>query len=719
MRKLILFLCVLLFTFVLDVHVAKAQPAVPATRIKLLVTPLQNGAAARSLSALATGLPAIVAERLEDDPGVEPLNGPLILTKEQARLYPAAGTPFDVAAANALAASRGATHFLTGRMSGQTWQWTFVVELYEARPEGARLVGSGTASGDLTDEVKTASGRTVRTQSQARVQALFAKAVADAFAAGGHPLAAETAKAVETPPTGDAFAFLKYSRALVRYFADKDDGSGDTALGMAEVAVRIDPAHAEAQRFYAHLLEEADKRRLARLHYEFAVEKRPKDVRSLVALGKLELHEKNPDIARGYLERAAGVRPFDGDTRYWLGMSLIALELKPKAIIAFEDARTLWPTHVEARRELATLYAGYRRYRDAAGELHEVAKLVPGDVNVVFLEAACLRAAGDRDAAYDALGSALARFPKEARLRKFRGDLRTQAGDAKEALKEYKEAARLAPDDPRLRAILDGETQANGPLGGEELLRAIIESTATVGTMEDARATFQKATNDAVFDLHLNKEKGCLDGAAASSALLAREQGKRHAELGTWLAHMSARIAKAGRGGEGAALTPDEADAMKAVLDATAKAERDVREMRGSFNNVLLPLYRQYKCETYDGPLTASTLEAVAKRDADRRVTLPEVKPPQYSMPFTPQIEPDKGRKIRFTVDNVDGKAELTVVIDGEDLGSVLPGMKMTFFARLGPHRLCLRTKGGTCGDGSLRTPFLHDGWTLKVRPAK
>lgn len=719
MRKLILFLCVLLFTLALDVRGANAQPAVPATRIKLLVTPLQNGAAARSLSALATGLPVIVAERLEDDPGVEPLNGPLILTKEQARLFPQAGAPYDLAAANALAASRGATHFMTGRMSGQTWQWTFVIELYEARPEGARLVGTGTSFGDLTDEVKTSTGRVIRTQSQARVQALFAKAVADAFAAGGHPLAAETVKAVETPPTADAFAFLKYSRALVRYFADKDDGSDDTAIGMAKVAVVIDPKHAEAQRFYAHLLEEADKRRLARLHYEFAVETKPKDVRSLVALAKLELHENNPDIARGYLERAVAARPFDGDTRYWLGRSLVALELKPKAVIAFEDARMLWPTHVAARRELATLYAGYRRYRDAAGELHEVAKLVPGDVNVAFLEAACLRAAGDRDAAYEVLGAALTRFPKEARLRKFRGDLRLRSGDAKEALKEYKEAARLAPDDPRLRAILDGGAQTNGPLGGDELLKAIIESTSTVIVMEDARAAFQKATNDAVFDLHLNKEKGCLDGAAASSALLAREQGKRHADLGTWLAHTSSRIAKAGRSGEGAALTPDETDAMAAVLEAAAKAERDVREMRGSFNNVLLPLYRQHKCETYDGPLTAATIEAVAKKDADRRVELPEVKPPLYSMPFSPQIEPDKGRVIRFNVDNVDGKAELTVVLDGVELGGVMPGMKMTFFARLGPHRLCLRSKGGTCDDGSARTPFLHDGWTIKVRPAK
>lgn len=714
MRKLLLFLSLLLFVLALDVQAAKAQQAVPTARIRIIVTPLQNGAAARSLSALATGLPAIVAERLEDEPGVEPLNGPLILTKEQVRL-----DPHDLAAMNALAASRGATHFLAGRMSGQTWQWTFVAELYEVRPEGARLVGTGTASGDLTDEVKTATGRVIRTQSQARVQALYAQAVAAAFSAGGHPLAAETVKALETPPTADAFAFLKYSRAVVRYFAE-DDGSGDSALGMAEVAVRIDPAHAEAQRFYAHLLEEAGKRRLARLHYEFAVEKRPKDVRSLVALGKLELNENNPDIARGYLERAVGVRPFDGDTRYWLGRSLIALELPPKAIIAFEDARTLWPTHVAARRELATLYAGYRRYRDAAGELHEVVKLVPDDVGAVFLEAACLRAAGDRDAAYDALGRALVRFPKEARLRKFRGDLRLQAGDVKDAQKEYREAARLAPDDPRLKAILDGSgAQADGPLGGEELLAVIVESTATVAKMEDARAAFQKATNDAIFDLHLNKEKGCLDGAAASSALLARAVGKQHAEFGTWLAHASSRIAKAGRGGEDAALTPDESVAMKAVIDATAKAERDVREMRGSFQNVLLPLYRQYKCETYDGPLTASTLEAVAKKDADRRVELPVVKPPLYSMPFTPQIEPDKGRVIRFNVDNSDGKAELTVVLDGEDLGSVLPGMRMTFFARLGPHRLCLRPKDGTCGDGSLRAPFLHDGWTVKVRPAK
>jgi tetratricopeptide (TPR) repeat protein len=714
MRTLFLVLYALLLTFALDVQVAKAQPAVPATRIRVLVTPLQNGAAARSLSALAVGLPAVIAERLEDEPGVEPLNGPLILTKEQVRL---AGEGYDRNAANALAASRGATHFLTGRMSGQTWQWTFVIELYEVRAEGPVLVGSGTSTGDLTEEVKTVTGRTIRIQSQARVQLLLAQATSVAFSAGGHSLAPETVKALETPPTVDAFAFLKYSRAVIRYFADKDDGSDDTAIGMAKVAVVIDPAHAEAQRFYAHVLEEAGKHRLARLHYEFAVEKRPKDVRSLVALSKIELAERNPDIARGYLERAAEARPFDGDTHYWLGRSLLALELPSKAIIAFEDARTLWPTHVAARRELATLYAGYRRYRDAAGELGEVVKLVPDDIGSVFLQAACLRAAGDRDTAYDVLGRALTRFPKEARLRKFRGDLRLQAGATKDALREYKEAVRLAPDDARLKAILDGSGTSAGPLGGEELLVAITQGTATVVKMEDERSSFQRATNDAVFDLHLNKEKGCLDGAAASSALLARETGKRHAELGTALARSSSRIAKADRAGESASLTPDEAEAMKAVLEATAKAERDVREMRGAFNNVLLPLYRQYKCETYDGPLAAATLADVAKKDADRRVTLPEVKPPQYSMPFSPQIDPDKGRLIRFNVDNVGGRTEYAVVLDGDELGIVPPGTKMTFFARLGPHRLCLRPKDGTCADNALLAPFLHDGWTIKVRP--
>lgn len=708
---------------------AATDAAPDAARVapRVLVVPFENRAASRSQGVITFGLSATLAERLEGEPSLAVINGPLVLTREQCMLVARDGTGLDLAVANVLAAERGATHFVTGRMSGQVWTWTFEAEIYETRPEGPRLVGRGTSFGDLTAPVTTRSGRTVRTLNARNIHTLFTQAVAEAFRAAGFPLGAGTLASLEAPSTQDAYAFLLLSRAYARYFGTPpaatprgEDDPEDPALTVAGHAVNVDPSFPEAQRFYAGLLVEAGRMRSARIHYEVAVRTRPSDVRSLIELARLEIEARNPDIARGYLLRAVDARPADAVARFWLARAFLALDDMPHAIEQFERTRTLDPGHLDARRELVRLYADARRYADAAGELREVVYRAPEDLDAVFMLAACLRAAGLREDAIAAYESAYARFPNEARLRKFRGDLYRETGRPAEARLEYEAARRLAHRDARLAALID-HPDAPLPadlLGGSALVTTVTEGLRRAGAMETHRAAFQLAITDAVLDLTINGAEACRDGRGASSALFARDQGRLFHELGRTMAASAAALRRALRDGEGASLTPDERRNADSVLSSADAAERDIREMRSMFDATFVPLYRRHACETFDGPIRPATIGEVRARDADRRVTLPEVRPPAYSLPISPHVAPERSLSIRFRVVNGDDSTAYVLYVDGTELGAVAPGREGTFTARLGPHRLCLVPRGAVCGpSGTVRNVYLHERWTIRVRP--
>ncbi|MEY4744327.1 MAG: hypothetical protein RL272_272 [Candidatus Parcubacteria bacterium] len=720
MRRLLLLMIMLLS---IAARPASAQDGGTTVAPRVVVMPFENRAASRGQGPFSFGLPAMLAERLESDPGLVVLDGPLVLTSEQTQLVSPAGASFDLAAANRLALARGATHFVAGYYSGQVWQWTYVVDVYAADPAGPTLVGEGTASGDLTVAVTLRGGRTAHPQSAARIHGLFSHAVTEAFSAAGIPLAPGTSAAIATPGTNDAYAFLLLSRAYARHFgpsSPESAGPEDTPLAIAEHAVLVDPTYAEAQRFYAHLLHEADRNVSARAHFEAALARRGDDVRTLIELAEIEVGERNPDVARDYLLRAVAVRPRHAVARYWLGRAYLDLADPSHAIEQFELARSIDPSHVEARRALVRLYADARRYEDAAEELRAVTAQVPGDADAAFLLAACLRAAGRRDDAIAAYASAAAWFPGEARFHSFRADLLMEAGRNGEARAEYETARRLAPRDARIAAVIDAPDApaTRELLGGSSLVSVIAAGVARALDMESSRSVYMLAINDAILDLQINGSEACRDGHGASSALLAREEGARYWTLGQAMTSAARGIGSALDRGEGAALTPDEARNARAVLAAMEASERDVREMRSLFQTTFIPSYRRRACETFDGPITAATPDAVRARYADRRVVLPEVRPPTYSMPISPVFPSMPARSITFRVNNAEGRAAYVLTIDGTEMGEVPPGRSATFSSRLGPHRICLIPRGARCGDpGTERSVFLHERWTIRVRP--
>src|SRR5688572_850704 len=92
MRRILLTF-LLLFTIIMPAH-AQDAGTTGRSRVSVIVLPLENRAASRSQSALSFGLPMVLAERLENDPGIAPVNGPLVFTPEQARLVSPTGADF-------------------------------------------------------------------------------------------------------------------------------------------------------------------------------------------------------------------------------------------------------------------------------------------------------------------------------------------------------------------------------------------------------------------------------------------------------------------------------------------------------------------------------------------------------------------------------------------------------------------------------------------------
>ncbi len=140
--------------------------------------------------------------------------------------------------------------------------------------------------------------------------------------------------------------------------------------------------------------------------------------------------------------------------------------------------------------------------------------------------------------------------------------------------------------------------------------------------------------------------------------------------------------------------------------------------MRGLYYRTVQPMARQYGCLT--GPsVPLAEIADVRRRNDDRRVTLPEVAPPRYALPIAPDIAPNRARTIHLGIDNRYGRSAYALTLDGGKLGTVPAGQEMDFTASVGTHVLCLLPPGAECGKpGTLRQVFLHDGWTMIVKPA-
>ncbi|MBU0625510.1 tetratricopeptide repeat protein [Patescibacteria group bacterium] len=682
---------------------------------RLLIIPFESGLAAKSNGVFTFGLAAMLAERLESDSRVSVLNGPLVLTREQARTVLPDGTELDLTTARDLALEKGATHILAGRFSGQVWDLEMEAVIYGLSSDTIVPLNGSRIKGDLTTTIKTRRGRTVRIISAAKLQDLFATVVAQTLSDSGLPLETATIEAIRTPSTHDAYALLLLSRTYVRMFRGNSLNM-TAALEAAAHAVSVDPNQSEAQRLYGHLLYTAGNRRAARAHFEMAIKNRPDDVRSLVRLGVIETEERNNITARGYLERAAKLRPRDAEIAYWLGKAALAMADRSIAITEFERARNLNQEHIESRRELARLYALDRRYDSAAAELQRVVELAPHDRTAHLQLGACLRAAGRGLDAARAYAHGANQFPNDPLFLKFEGDLLIFSGRLEEAQRAYRAARRLNVFDRRVSRALGKSIMAAPQLGAVELLRAVRQAASLRAELEQNRSVYFLGMNDAILDLIQNGSAACLDGHGASSALLAVQARERFDVVRREQLALARQISLARNFGEWEAFTPDELQLAEAVLSQAVAIRQDTTEMNSQYRRTFLPLFIRNDCHEYDGPIEAATVASILTRHHNRQVSLPPVARPPL-LPIAPDVPPEPALTITFHIDNTDGLATMVIVLDEQTIGLIAPGENLHFTTTIGPHDLCIERNSEACLlPENTRRLYLHDGWTMRIR---
>ncbi|MDD5555930.1 MAG: tetratricopeptide repeat protein [bacterium] len=246
---------------------------------------------------------------------------------------------------------------------------------------------------------------------------------ADVSGADSFPALAEFAAAracpggkAEPPPRMPAGMLERFSRALILH------RGGDTAGALRE-------AEALAEDFPAS----ADARYLA----------------GIAAAG-----ERRPYAALRLFSEAARLDPSFAHPVFREGMVWLSLDRRALAESAFERAARIQPTFVDALREAAGLKARRGEFDAAARLLERALRVRPGDVHARCLLADCLSARGRETEARRLLAGVVAERPSHGPARFGLGLILHRAGDHAAAEVQFREAARLSPDDPEAHRML-------------------------------------------------------------------------------------------------------------------------------------------------------------------------------------------------------------------------------------------------------------------------
>ncbi|HUH05628.1 MAG TPA: hypothetical protein VML75_26720 [Kofleriaceae bacterium] len=163
--------------------------------------------------------------------------------------------------------------------------------------------------------------------------------------------------------------------------------------------------------------------------------------------------------------------------------------------------------------------------------------------------------------------------------------------------------------------------------------------------------------------------------------------------------------------GDTAALTPDYRWKVNRTAERYRRALDELRELRAAFGSELGRELRYYRC--HPPALIARGTDVVAVP-----VTRPLNPPPKQRRRKGAEPLPAAPRDVTFFVDNRACKADVSVVLDGADLGSVSGGSRGVFHSLAGRHSMCLVVAGSslTCGQqGTVRHAFVYDGWSITM----
>ncbi|MCG8420155.1 MAG: hypothetical protein MJE77_19670 [Proteobacteria bacterium] len=288
------------------------------------------------------------------------------------------------------------------------------------------------------------------------------------------------------------------------------------------------------------------------------------------------------------------------------------------------------------------------------------------------------------------------------------------------------EAIEVAPENSRL----DGEFRMEGAAelelvfaDSEQYKRRIDRFYATAAAMDEQRRRYFRHLLAALQAMGYTgtvkpakRRSGC-PRTVAEPYRLAYRAGQRYRALGLELETDHALIREFDRLGESAGLTPDYRWKVNRVRHIYRTGLADYREMRAAMLQQIQPELRVRRCNHRE--LMSERAPAGPEIAAD---TGEDAKPAEQA-PMTPNDQ-KSGRPaapVTFFIDNRACQADFEFYLSGQRAGRVPAGQRVAFQSGVGRRRMCLLP--GPQGDsaarpecgrpGTLRTAYIHAGWTL------
>jgi hypothetical protein len=305
-----------------------------------------------------------------------------------------------------------------------------------------------------------------------------------------------------------------------------------------------------------------------------------------------------------------------------------------------------------------------------------------------------------------------------------------------------------------LRAVIDRFLSLQGEMEGvrDDLSSAVHETLAALAGPPAA------STGAGIVTVSTTKTAGAPANACPASigAPYARAlaAGGHYLALGQQLQAAYREIRRADDLGDTMGLTPDYRLKVKRTRELHQQLLTDYREMRVAFYDQLGAELRHAGCKIgarglatvaaapagqgtnpddpgaweIDEPAAEAALDAPAapRAEAPTTIVVPFAPPAPSSSPSgsrtdaaaEPPASASAAPAIWIEIDNTLCKQPTHLAIDGQALGEIGAGKKVSVRARSGPHEICAlpASDGRACGDaGTRRSAYLHEGWTLTV----
>ncbi len=169
--------------------------------------------------------------------------------------------------------------------------------------------------------------------------------------------------------------------------------------------------------------------------------------------------------AETHSRRSIDLWPGDAEAHRALAAALYGQKRYSEAAQEAREALRMFPAHTVAQAELANSLSADGKYTEAIPALREAIVRLP-DFQVLHKHlGACLLHTGDLDGAIEELTSYLSRFPNDAPAHYSLGAALRAKGKQEEALAQFREATRIAPDSQIYAAAANGDK----PAGDDEV----------------------------------------------------------------------------------------------------------------------------------------------------------------------------------------------------------------------------------------------------------